>query len=393
MNPEAFQASTSGKLLRVLQGELGYHAFVPHPLPPALDIDWKLAGLLVEATAAVHELAGLGRNLPNPQLFIRPLIRREAVLSSRIEGTQTEIAELYAYEAGQLPLPGLASAPPEADLHEVLNYVKALEYGLERIQTLPVSLRLIRETHAHLMDGVRGGHVTPGEFRTTQNWIGRPGSTLNQATFVPPPVDEMKTALNDLERYFHAEHEYPLLVALALIHYQFEVIHPFGDGNGRIGRLLIALLLVHWGLLPQPLLYLSAYFEKNRAEYVDRMVAVAQRGAWREWIEFFLTGVRDYALDTVKRLRRLQDLREAWSTQIMEKRRSVVALRLVDLLYETPIVTVGQVAERLGVANRTARLNVLDLVGLGILEAASQKGYGQVFRAPEILKIVGDELE
>jgi Fic family protein len=391
MNPEAYQTSTSGKLIRVLQGELGYAAFVPNALPPALAIDWELAGLLVKATAAMHELAGLASNLPNPQLFIRPLIRREAVLSSRIEGTQTEIAELYAYEAGQLSLPGMETAPPEAELREVLNYVKALEYGLERIQSLPVSLRLIRETHARLMDGVRGGHATPGEFRTSQNWIGRPGSTLSQATFVPPPVEEMRTALNDLEQYFHAEHEYPLLVALALIHYQFEVIHPFGDGNGRIGRLLIALLLVHWGMLPQPLLYLSAYFERNRAEYVERLVAVAQRGEWREWIAFFLMGVLTEAQDTVDRARRLQALRENWRSRILEKSRSMVALRLLDQLFVTPIITVAQVERQLDVVNRTARLNVLNFVGLGILEFASEGKYSQVFRATEILKIIGGE--
>jgi len=389
MNPDDYQAGAAGKVIRVGQGELGYAAFVPNPLPPALEIDWKLGSLLVEATAAIGELAGLGRNLPNPQLFIRPLIRREAVLSSRIEGTQTEIGDLYAYEAGQLPLPGASSAPSEADLREVLNYVRALEYGLERVQTLPVSLRLMRETHARLMDGVRGAQATPGEFRTSQNWIGRPGSTLNQATFVPPPVEDMRAALHDLEQYIHAEHEHPLLVCLALIHYQFEVIHPFGDGNGRIGRLLMALLLVHWGLLPQPLLYLSAYFEKHRDEYIDRMVAVAKRGEWRAWIEFFSTGVLTQARETVIRLKKLQDLRDKWRNQILQKRRSVVALRLLDQLFATPIVTVAQVQHQLGVSNRTARVNVLDLVDKGILKSAREGGYGQVFRAMDILSSVG----
>jgi Fic family protein len=219
-----------------------------------------LTRTLTDAVQALSELAGIGRAISNPHLLINPFIRREAVLSSRIEGTQADIADLYAYQVGQLPLANMPS-PPEADVKEVHNYVQALEYGLKRLETLPMSLRLIRELHARLMEGVRGEYATPGEFRRSQNWIGPANSNLNEAPFVPPPVPQMHEALNSLEEYLH-RHDvtYPPLVRLAFVHYQFEAIHPFIDGNGRVGRLLISLLLVEWKLLPLPLLYLSAFF-------------------------------------------------------------------------------------------------------------------------------------
>ena len=255
---------------------------MPHPLPPELPFDAGLVNTLSDADRALGELAGLGRTLPNPQLLIAPFIRREAVLSSRIEGTQTDLTDLYAYEAGQLPLfAGLKMVPPESDVKEVTNYVRAMEYGLERLQTLPVSLRLIRELHGILMEGVRGDRATPGEFRRSQNWIGRPGCTLNEAEFVPPPVPEMHEALDAFEKYLHAGNTYPPLVRLAFIHYQFETIHPFLDGNGRIGRLLVTLLLVTWNLLPLPLLYLSAFFEQHRQAYYDLLRVVSEKGVAR----------------------------------------------------------------------------------------------------------------
>jgi len=208
MNPERFLSSTVGRVLPVSQGEWTYWAFVPHPLPPALALDAELVRTLSEADHSLGELAGLGGAMPNPHLFISPFIRREAVLSSRIEGTQANLADVYAYEAGQLPLPGLVRpAPPESDVREVVNYVRALEYGLQRLQALPVSLRLLRELHERLLQGVRGGQATPGEFRRSQNWIGRPGCTLNEADFVPPPVTEMHQALDAFERYLHAPHD------------------------------------------------------------------------------------------------------------------------------------------------------------------------------------------
>jgi Fic family protein len=248
-------------------------------LPSHIEFDRALVSALSDADRALGELAGLGRTLPNPNLLIRPFIRREAVLSSRIEGTQADAADLYAYEAKQLALPLSSSAASDTDVREVFNYVRALEYGLERLSTLPVSLRLIREVHDVLMKGVRGEFATPGEFRRTQNWIVWPGCTLKDATYVPP-VAEMREALGDLEKYLYADDPLPPLIRLALIHYQFEAIQPFIDGNGRIGRLLISLLLINWNLQPVPLLYLSAYFERQRDAYYDHLLAVSERGNW-----------------------------------------------------------------------------------------------------------------
>jgi len=261
MDIERFTRSHAGRLVKVGQGEAAYFAFVPHPLPPSLSWTSDLVNHLSAADRALGELGGLGRSLPNPHLLISPFLRREAVLSSRIEGTQSDLPHLYAYEAGQLALPGFEPPPSEADVREVVNYVEALEYGLKRIQELPVSLRLLRELHECLLKGVRGETATPGEFRHTQNWIGAPGCTLNEAQFVPPPPEELLPALDAFEKYIHSEDETPPLIRLAFLHYQFEAIHPFVDGNGRIGRLLISLLLVHWGLLPFPLLYLYGFLK------------------------------------------------------------------------------------------------------------------------------------
>ncbi|MBM4430369.1 MAG: Fic family protein [Chloroflexi bacterium] len=369
MNPERFLSSTAGRVLPVGQGEWAYWAFVPHPLPPALALDTELARVLSEADHALGELAGLGRAMPNPHLFISPFIRREAVLSSRIEGTQADLSDVYAYEAGQLPLPGLGRpAPPESDVREVVNYVRALEYGLQRLQALPVSLRLLRELHERLLQGVRGGQATPGEFRHSQNWIGRPGCTLNEADFVPPPVTEMHQALDAFERYLHAPHDYPPLIRLALMHYQFEVIHPFLDGNGRVGRLLTSLLLVHWDLLPWPLLYLSAYFERHRQPYYDLLLAVSERGAWREWVSFFLSGVAGQARDAISRARRLQDLQLEWRGRLQQARRSSLCLGLLDWLFERPLISANDVREKFEVSHPTAMQALRRLEAMGFLK-------------------------
>jgi Fic family protein len=290
MQPSEFSPAAPGRVVKV---HTGFWAYVPNPLPPPLDSTWQLAGL--------------ARTLPNPHLLIRPFVRREAVLSSRIEGTEASLSDLFFFEA--------ASAPAQAagDVLEVANYVKALEYGLTRLADLPVSPRLLREMHERLMTDVRGRHLAPAEFRRSQNWIGPPGCSLAEATYVPPPPDLMDATLADLERYIHARSDLPPLVRLALIHYQFEAIHPFLDGNGRIGRLLITLLLAVWGLLPQPVLYLSAFFERHRSEYYDRLLAVSRRAEWEVWIEYFLAGVCSQAQDARDRSRRLLDLRETYA--------------------------------------------------------------------------------
>ena len=267
---------------------------MPNLLPPELSLTWELAGELSAADRDVSELAGIGRTLPNPYLLIRPFMHREAVLSSRIEGTQASLSDLYFFEAASVP------PSPQSDVLEVRNYVVALEHGLRRMKDLPVSLRLLREVHEKLMAGVAGEHLTPGGFRRSQSWIGPPGCTLNEATFVPPPVEELMSSLGELEKFCHAPSPLPLLIRLALIHYQFEAIHPFLDGNGRIGRLLLTLLLSSENVLPQPMLYLSAFFERNRDEYYRRLLAVSRDGQWLEWISFFLRGVAEQSRDAVK---------------------------------------------------------------------------------------------
>jgi Fic family protein len=391
MDIDSYGQSSSGRVVRFGQGEAAYWAFLPNPLPPALSFDSDLVRLASDAAYALGELAALGRTMANPHLLISPFIRREAVLSSRIEGTQTDIADLYAYEAGQLPLPGLAPAPPTSDVQEVVNYVHALEYGQQRLATLPVSLRLMRELHERLMRGVRGEHATPGEFRHSQNWIGRPGCTLNQATFVPPPPAEMHQALDDLEEYLHAQAaDLPALVRLALIHYQFEAIHPFLDGNGRIGRLLVSLLLIDWRLLPLPLLYLSAYFERHRQRYYDLLLAVSERGAWRDWVGFFLQGVAEQARDAGVRAKRLQDLQVDWRRRLTGARTSALTLKLADSLFASPFLTIPQAQDLLGVTYPSAQRNVAKLVQVGILRQMGESSYGKTYAADDVLTAIMD---
>lgn len=390
MDVNAFRKSPAGKLIEVGQGDASYRAFVPNPLPPKLAPDGELLRSASSAAYSVGELAALGRLMPNPHLLIGPFMRREAVLSSRIEGTQSDIADIYAYEAGQAPRPGMDS-PPAADMQEVLNYVRALEHGLERLATLPVSLRLIRELHEQLVQGVRGGHAAPGEFRRSQNWIGRPGCTLNEADFVPPPVLEMHETLGLLEQYLHAEgDDHPPLIRLAFIHYQFETIHPFVDGNGRIGRLLIALLLVHWGLLPLPLLYLSDYFERHRQEYYDQLMAVSRYGTWRDWTLFFLAGVEDQARDASIRAKHLQDLRRSWQDRLAQARSSALPLRLAEALFDSPILTIPQAQRILDVTYVSAQRNVEKLVEAGILKQLGTSTYDRTYAALGILNIISE---
>ncbi|NLD45415.1 MAG: Fic family protein, partial [Chloroflexi bacterium] len=302
-----------------------------------------------------------------------------------IEGTRTSLPDLYAYEAGQLPLFEL----PE-DVREVKNHVRALEYGLQRLETLPLSLRLLREIHGVLMEGVRGEHLTPGEFRRSQNWIGPPGCTLSDSVFVPPPVAEMTGALAELETFLHGESDLPTLVRLGLIHYQFEAIHPFLDGNGRMGRLLVVLLLCTWGLLPAPLLYLSEYLEARRPLYYDLLLAVSQRGAWTEWLEFFLQGLAVQAGDAIVRAGRLMDLRESYRKRLQTGGASVGLLRLVDVLFSSPILSISHIAGELRIAFPTAMRYVGSLERLGILHEVTGRKRDRLYRADEILAAITD---
>jgi Fic family protein len=283
VNPADFHAPHAGRIVRTAGGNA---AFVPAPLPPELAFDLDLVRAMSRADAALSELSGLGALLPNPHLLIAPYLRREAVLSSRIEGTQASLADLLADEAGE------ASHAAPDDVREVRNYVAALEYGVRRLDALPLSLRLVRELHEKLMKGVRGEKATPGEFRRRQNWIGPKDCTEAVATYVPPPVREMKEALFDWEKFLHQRDTLPELVQCALMHEQFEAIHPFLDGNGRVGRLLITLFLIERGRLSQPLLYLSEYIERHKQDYYDALQRVRTHGAWSEWLRYFFEGVR-----------------------------------------------------------------------------------------------------
>jgi Fic family protein len=323
----------------------------------------------------------------NPNLLVRPLIRREAVLSSRIEGTRASLEDVLAYETKQMAL-----FERDADVGEVYNYVRALEYGLKRLSRLPISLRLIREIHARLMEGVRGEKLTPGEFRRSQNWIGPPGSTLETATYVPPPVDEMTPALSALEGFLYQPMDLPPLARLGLIHYQFEAIHPFLDGNGRVGRLLISLLLCAWEMLPQPLLYLSAYFEASRQAYYDHLRDVSQGGAWEAWLSYFLTGVASQSRDAVARIGGLQDLREAYRARFQRGRAAARLLQLVDLLFANPVVTIRQVQAALKVDFPAAQRYVNQLVKEELLREITGRARNRVFRADEIIAVVEQPL-
>jgi Fic family protein len=379
MQPSDFKKDKSGTLTKATRG---YWAFVPNPLPPPLEATWTLTLENSQADRALSMLAGVARTLPNPHLLISPFIRREAVLSSRIEGTQASLSDLLFFEAsGEKEI-------YSPDVFEVSNYVRALEYGLKRLEKLPISLRLIREIHEKLMEGVRGDHLTPGEFRRSQNWIGPPGCTLLDATFVPPPEEEMKDALDLLEKYLHAPADIPYLIRLGLIHYQFEAIHPFLDGNGRVGRLLSTLLLCADGLLPQPLLYLSAYFEEHRQEYYKLLLAVSQEGAWSEWLAFFLRGVTQQSQDAIRRSNRLLDLWKQYRQRLQSPRSSALTLQLLDRLFSHPAITVSGTAKRLGVTQRSAKLNIEKLVGAGILREETHRRRNRIFAAPEIIQII-----
>ncbi len=372
---------------RVQRYPNGYWAFIPQPLPPEITWSDGLVATLSKADRALGELAGLASMLPNPNLLIQPLIRREAVLSSRIEGTHASLGDLYAFEAVQLTLFEF----PE-DVKEVKNYVLALQYGLERLATLPVSLRLMRELHAHLLKGVRGEQWTPGEFRRSQNWIGAPGSTIQTATYVPPPVDEMNQALGALEKFIHQGDNLPNLIRLALVHYQFEAIHPFLDGNGRVGRLLNSLLLHDWRLLLQPVLYLSAYFEANRQAYYDHLLAVSQKGAWDEWFLYFLRGVQTQADDSIQRIQRLQSLRDGYRDQFQQIRSAARLLQVIDWLFAQPIFNILQVSEMLSVTYSAAQRYVTRLEAAGIVTEITGQARNRVYRADEILAAVARNL-
>lgn len=377
MDPNDFSSRASGRILRTPKG---YWAFIPDPLPPTIHWSTSLISSLGEAERNLGRLASLADTLPSPHILVRPFIRREAVLSSQIEGTRASLVDLYHYESSQGSF-----FEDTLDVREVHNYVCALDYGLERLRNLPVSLRLIRELHAILMEGVRGETLTPGEFRRNQNWIGPPGSTLSSATFIPPPVDEMHPALDRLEKFMHTPSDIPRLAHLGLIHYQFEAIHPFLDGNGRLGRLLVVLLLIEWEMISQPLLYLSAFFEAHRLDYYDRLLAVSRGGEWESWLLFFLQGISSQSVDAIARIERLGKLRDAYRERLRTERAAERLLQTLDVLFERPILNIRQLEAALSVPYRTAQRYVERLEATGILREVTGQARNRLYRADEII--------
>jgi Fic family protein len=379
MEPSSFQKDKPGKLVRTAQG---HWAFVPNSLPPRLELTWEFVNQISEADRRLSELAGAARTLPNPHLLIEAFTRREAVLSSRIEGTVASLSDLMSFEAL-----GVVH-PDRPDVKEVANYVSALEHGLERLAQLPVSSRLMRELHERLMRGTRGEHLRPGEFRQSQNWIGPPGCLLKDATFVPPPETEMKEALSDLEKYINSGSDLPPLVRMALIHYQFEAIHPFHDGNGRIGRLLITLLLCAEGLLPQPLLYLSAFFERHRSQYYRLLLEVSQQGNWKEWIRFFLRGISEQSVDALNRANQLQQLSLEYRHMLQGKRSSATLLQMADLLFKNPVFSPNSISKALDLTYVSAQKNIDKLVQAGILREITGRRRGRIYVAQQVMEIL-----
>jgi Fic family protein len=375
-----------GRTGRYVQQPSGYRAFTPVALPyaPALAYDDALLVLLSEADQELARLDAATEFLPNPDLFVGMYVRKEAVLSAQIEGTQASLVDVLQQEAK----PTRAGAKPVA---EVVNYVRALNTGLERLAELPLSVRLLREIHAELLRGVRGSDLTPGEFRRTQNWIGAQGGTLRDASFVPPPADDAKTAMGDLEAFLHDESPMPVLVRAALVHAQFETIHPFLDGNGRMGRLLITFLLCVRRVLHRPTLYLSYDFKRRRQEYYDRLQAVRDHGDVEGWVRFFLQGVRDVAREGTETARRVLQLREEHRAMVTSQlKNSVAGIQLLERLFEQPIMTVAMVQDALGRSYPAANDLVAGFERLGLLREMTGGARNRVFQYEPYMAIFGE---
>lgn len=382
MDKNGFSDRCSGLLVPTLGDR---KAFVPNPLPPpVLDLNPVLP-ILSRATQAVGELKGIGRTIPNPMLLVRPLQRREAVSSSGMEGTYTTLSDLFLFEAG-------ASTPDrQADNREVLNYVRALEGAIIDLETLPISARLIRRAHATLLRGVsssRGAQIEAGEFKRDQNWIGGGGS-IETARFIPAPPQQTPDAIDALMKFINRpeREEASPLIDVALAHYQFEAIHPFGDGNGRVGRMLIALMLAENEVLPQPLLYMSPWLERHKTHYIDLMFEVSQTGNWIPWIHFFLRAVAESAEETIRVVQRIQDLHKEYRERFQTARRSALMLRIIDLAFERPVMSVRDIAQALGVTYAGASNNVKELVKEGVAEELLW-AYPKLIRFPGVMEVM-----
>jgi len=363
----------------VVKTPLGYWAFVPTPLPPPIDYDAHTALLLSQADAALSELSGRGRYLPNPDLLIAPYVNREAVASSRIEGTQADLSDLLLDEIEP------KRTPPGSDVLEVRNYVAALNRGIRDLERIPLSCRLVRDLHALLMQDVRGKDRTPGEFRRSQNWIGPPGCALSDAAYVPPPEPEMHECLRHWEQFLHQRGQMPELIQCALVHEHFEAIHPFLDGNGRIGRLLITLFLIERGRLSKPLLYLSTHIEQHRAEYYELLQRIRTHGDWPAWIRYFLIAVRDTARSAIDQSQAILNLRDAFRQRLAKHHRT---LTLMNTLFVNPYTTVARAASSLGVTAPTASKTIRELERAGILKEITGREWGRFWLAEPILHLL-----
>lgn len=382
MNLSDFTSNQSGKLISAPQGFL---AFSPNPLPPTIAFDMDLAVALSKADAALSELSGLGGQLPNPHLLISPFMKREAVLSSRIEGTKASLSDFLIDELED----GTRKRTNTDDIIEVRNYIKAMERGIHLLSELPLSLRLVREIHSELMQGVRGEKATPGEFRHSQNWIGPAGCTPTTAAFVPPPVLEMTEALNDWETFLHVRDTIPDLIQCAMMHVQFETIHPFLDGNGRVGRLLVTFFLLERNRLSQPLLYLSAYIDSHKSDYYDLLQRVRTHGEWIPWLRFFLQGVTEVAVAAGKQAKQLHKLREEYRAVLRDKPNALIVL---DELFINPYMTISRAGKVLDKTPPTARAAVIVLEEKNILKELTGQQWGKFYVSQPILDAIEEPL-
>ncbi|QRN84535.1 Fic family protein (plasmid) [Chloroflexota bacterium] len=381
MNPSDFTHQAPGRLIET---PAGHAAYLPNPLPPVLDGSNRLMSALSQAEARLAALEEIGKAFLAPKMLARPFIRKEAMHSCRIEGIRTSFESLLSYEAGLRSL-----GRDLLDARDVQNTVQAMENGLDQILSQPFSTGLIRELHTQLFEGIRGEWRTPREFREAQNWIGGPGTTLENTRYIPPPVPEMKIALVELENFIHSGSDLPELIRIGLINYQFEAIHPFLDGNGRIGRLLIPLLLAAWGKLSQPLLTLSAYFETHQLDYYDHLLDVTQKSAWEKWLIFFLQGVASQAEGATHRIQRLTDLRQTYHRRFADQRSRQKLAELVDFLIGTPITSIQQAQESLKMGSYTTiQRQIEKLAALGIVHEITGQHRNRLYQADEILQIM-----
>lgn len=378
-----------GRAGRYQRQPSGYRAFVPAPLPPLppVRLEGELQVLLSRADRALGRLDGSVQTLPNPDLFVLMYVRKEAVLSSQIEGTQSSLQDVLAAEAQVL------AADRPRDVNEVVNYVGAMNYGLARLAELPVSVRLIREIHQRLLQGVRGSRLTPGELRLTQNWIGASGCTLAEATFVPPPPHLLGEMLGTLENFLHQQDALPLLIKIGLAHAQFETIHPFLDGNGRVGRLLITFLLCESAALHKPVLYLSHYFKRHRQLYYEHLQAIRDRGDWEGWLAFFLRGIAETSVQATETARHILALREEHRSRITAElgRAAGNGHRVLESLYQRPIVSVTDVQNLLGTTYAGANQIVARLVKLGVLQEITGHARHRRFRYEAYVRLFTDD--